>query len=102
MSDEVLHQRVTLIQRIETEKENEATIKVRNKVLLNEAKKLGKEAYEAEKTYIANEKLTLAEAKKGHNSMLPLPAEKCRQQAAKKAENVSKSLSGLSSLLIHR
>lgn len=94
MSDEVLRQRVTMIQRMENDKEQEATMKARNKLALQAAKKVSQEAYDAEKARIANEKLALAEAKKKAQleATVAKQAEKRRQQAAKKAQNVSNHL----------
>ncbi|KAF8431526.1 hypothetical protein L210DRAFT_3415850, partial [Boletus edulis BED1] len=90
MSDEVLRQRVTMIQHIENEKEQNAAMKAHNKLALQAAKKVSKEAYEAEKARIANEKLAIAEAKKKAQleATIARQAEKRRKQAAKKAQNV--------------
>ncbi|KAF8131089.1 hypothetical protein EV363DRAFT_1166042 [Boletus edulis] len=90
MSDEVLRQRVTMIQHIENEKEQDVAMKAHNKLALQAAKKISKEAYEAEKARIANEKLTIAEAKKKAQlkATIARQAEKRRKQAAKKAQNV--------------
>ncbi|KIN97963.1 hypothetical protein M404DRAFT_31780 [Pisolithus tinctorius Marx 270] len=76
-SDEASSHCIAVIERAEMEKQQEVTRKANNKVSLAEAKKHGKEAYETEKARIAQEKITIAEAKQ---------REKLQQAAAKQAE----------------
>lgn len=64
---------------METQKEAAANHKAAQQKALNEAKKNGKDAYEAEKAQIAQEKLAAAEAK---------TQEKLRVAAAKQAEKM--------------
>ncbi|KAG1722929.1 uncharacterized protein EDB91DRAFT_1255844 [Suillus paluster] len=54
--DQILHQRVTMIQKLETKKEADATHILEDRTALAEAKKRGKEAFEAEKARIARDK----------------------------------------------
>ncbi|KAI6015498.1 hypothetical protein BKA83DRAFT_4061063, partial [Pisolithus microcarpus] len=63
----------------ETQKQLEVARKANNKASLAEAKKQGKEAYEAERSRIVQENLAMAEAKKN---------EKLQQVVAKQAEKV--------------
>jgi hypothetical protein len=72
-----------MIQRTEAEKEAGAAQKAQDKIALAEAKKRGKDAYDAEKARIANEKIAMAEEKK--QEKLRLASQK---QAAKLAEKV--------------
>lgn len=65
------------IQKIEGRKAEEATRKATYKQALLDAKAKGREAYEAEKNRITQEKLAIAEEKR---------QEKLRQAAAKQAE----------------
>ncbi|KAG1846632.1 hypothetical protein F4604DRAFT_1688312 [Suillus subluteus] len=77
--NDILRQRVTQIKRAEIQKETAANHKAQQKKALEEAKKMGKGAFEAEKARISQEKLTAAEAK---------TQEKLRAVAAKQAEKV--------------
>ncbi|KAG1789811.1 uncharacterized protein HD556DRAFT_1311011 [Suillus plorans] len=79
MDDEILRQCVTMIKRAEADKEADAKSKAEQKATLAAVKKQGKEALEAEKAWIAHEKLALSEMKK---------QEKLRLAAAKQAEKV--------------
>ncbi|KIN96499.1 hypothetical protein M404DRAFT_33208 [Pisolithus tinctorius Marx 270] len=81
-SDKASSHRIAVIERAETEKQQEVTRKANNKVSLAEAKKCGKEAYETEKAWIAQEKITITEAKQ---------CEKLQQAAAKQAEKAQQA-----------
>jgi hypothetical protein len=76
-----------MIERAEADKAAIAAQKVHNKQTLAEARKRGKEAYEAEKTRIANDKVIAAEAKKQEKFRLA-----ALKQAAKQAEKIHQSM----------
>lgn len=63
LDDQILHQRATMVQRAEADKETGAAQKAQDKKSLADAKKIGKDAWEVEKTRIANNKVAAAEAK---------------------------------------
>ncbi|KAF8839059.1 hypothetical protein BDN67DRAFT_1012597 [Paxillus ammoniavirescens] len=90
INPEILCQHVIMIQKLESEKQEQANRKANYKKALEEAKKLGKEAHEAEKARIAQEKLELAEMKKQEKLQAAASkrAEKIRLTAAKKAKAV--------------
>lgn len=73
----MLHQRVSLIEKLEVEKTLEAERKATNRKALQDAKKLGKEALAAERARIAAADLEASEAKK---------RAKLQQQTERKAE----------------
>ncbi|KAG1847269.1 hypothetical protein C8R48DRAFT_779257 [Suillus tomentosus] len=77
--EQTLQNRVTMISKLDTEREAQAKGKANDRKALEEARKQGKDAYTAEKARIALEKLTITEAKK---------QEKLRITAAKQAEKV--------------
>jgi FKBP-type peptidyl-prolyl cis-trans isomerase len=67
VDESVLNQRIAMISRIEFKKHDDVIQKTANKLALQEAKKRSKEALEAERVRIAQEKINLAEAKKKKN-----------------------------------
>lgn len=77
--DDILRHRVNTIKKAESEKQAQASSKADQKKALAAAKILGKDAFEAEKARIAQEKLAIAEAK---------TQEKLRIAAAKQADKV--------------
>jgi hypothetical protein len=64
VDESVLNQRIAMISRIESKKHDDVIRKTANKLALQEAKKRSKEALEAERVRIVQEKINLAEAKK--------------------------------------
>ncbi|KAG2141058.1 hypothetical protein DEU56DRAFT_734574 [Suillus clintonianus] len=83
LDDHILQQRAAVIERAEADKEANAAQKAHDKQSLAEAKKKGKDAYEAEKTRIANDKVNAAEAKKQEKLRIA-----SLKQAAKQAEKI--------------
>ncbi|KAI6029294.1 hypothetical protein BKA83DRAFT_4047631, partial [Pisolithus microcarpus] len=77
-----LTHRLVVVEKAETQKQLEVAPKANNKASLAEAKKQGKEAYEAEQSRIVQENLAMAEAKKN---------EKLQQVVAKQAEKVQQA-----------
>ncbi|KAF9229097.1 hypothetical protein BS17DRAFT_762812 [Gyrodon lividus] len=77
--DDILCQCVSVIEKIEAQKQQEVTCKAMNKKALAEAKKQGKEAFDAERAQITQDNLTISETKK---------QEKLQQAAAKQVEEV--------------
>ncbi|KIK33063.1 hypothetical protein CY34DRAFT_27105 [Suillus luteus UH-Slu-Lm8-n1] len=85
--DQILHQRVAMIQKLENEKEADATCKLEDRTAL--AKKRGKEAFEAKKAHIARDKLAASEAK--NQEKLRLEAIKQTKKAQLAAEKKAKA-----------
>lgn len=77
--NQVLQQRFAMIQRSEADKQAQAARKAKDKQALAEAKKCGKDAFEAEKAHIASQKLADEDAKK--NEKLRLTAIKQTEKA---------------------
>ena len=71
-----------MVERAEVQKQQDATRKANNKASLAEAKKHGREAYEAEKDHIAQENMIIDEARK---------QERLQQVAAKQLEKAQKA-----------
>ena len=71
-----------MVEKAEVQKQQDATCKANNKASLAEAKKHGREAYEAEKAHIAQENMVINEARK---------QERLQQVAAKQLEKAQKA-----------
>jgi hypothetical protein len=78
-----------MIQKLENEKEADAMRKLEDRTALAEAKKRGKEAFEAEKARIARDKLAASEAK--NQEKLRLEAIKQAKKAQLAAEKKAKA-----------
>ncbi|KIO14402.1 hypothetical protein M404DRAFT_18570 [Pisolithus tinctorius Marx 270] len=78
-SDEAPFHCISMIEQAKTKKQQEASWKANNKVSLAEAKKHGREAFETEKSCITQENMAVTEAKK---------QEKLQQLVVKQAEKV--------------
>ncbi|KIK79291.1 hypothetical protein PAXRUDRAFT_71203, partial [Paxillus rubicundulus Ve08.2h10] len=87
--NDILRQRVSVIEKIEAQKQQEVTCKAVNKKALADAKKQGKEAFDAERARIAQDNLAISETKKQEKlqQAAAKQAEKVRLAAAKKARN---------------
>lgn len=83
-----------MIQKLENKKEADATRKLDDRNALAEAKKCGKEAFEAEKARITRDKVAAAEAKTQERLRLAAikQAEKARLAAEKKAKAVQRKV----------
>ncbi|KAG1732954.1 hypothetical protein EDB19DRAFT_1831114 [Suillus lakei] len=79
----ILHQRVTQIKQAEIQKETMTNHKAQQKKALEEAKKMGKDAFEAEKAQILQEKLAAAEAKT-QEKLRAVAAEQAKKSMASK------------------
>ncbi|KAG2351109.1 hypothetical protein BDR07DRAFT_1502581, partial [Suillus spraguei] len=90
--DQILHQWVAMIQKLENKKEADATCKLEDRTALAEAKKCGKEAFEAKKVRIARDKVAAAEAKSQEKLQLAAikQTEKAQLAAEKKAKAVQR------------
>lgn len=84
--EEAFSHRLSVVEKADTEKQQEAARKANNKISLAEAKKRGIEAYRTEKSRIAQENITIAEAKKQEKlqQAAVIQAEKAQQANAKK------------------
>ena len=71
-----------MVEKAEVQKQQDTTRKANNKASLAEAKKHGREAYEAEKARIAQENMVIDEARK---------QERLQQVAAKQLEKAQKA-----------
>ncbi|KAG1719168.1 uncharacterized protein EDB91DRAFT_1257863 [Suillus paluster] len=85
-SDQILHQCVAAVKKLEAERTVEATHNADNRKALADAKKHGKDAYEAEKAHIASLKLQEAEVKNQEKLRITTTkqAEKARIAAEKR------------------
>ncbi|KIO10550.1 hypothetical protein M404DRAFT_21461 [Pisolithus tinctorius Marx 270] len=85
-SEEEFSHHLSAIEKTDTEKQQEATCKANNKLSLADAKKCSKEAYEAEKTRITQENIAITEAKKQARlqEVVTSQVEKAWQAEAKK------------------
>ncbi|KIK16848.1 hypothetical protein PISMIDRAFT_25032 [Pisolithus microcarpus 441] len=92
---EALTHRLVVVEKAETQKQLEVAPKANNKASLAEAKKQGKEAYEAEQSRIVQENLAMAEAKKNEKlqQVVAKQAEKVQQANVKKASKKHKVIS---------
>ncbi|KIO00297.1 hypothetical protein M404DRAFT_29676 [Pisolithus tinctorius Marx 270] len=94
-SEEEFSHRLSAVEKPDAEKQQEAACKANNKLSLADAKKHGKEAYEAEKTRIAQENIAVAEAKKQARlqEVATSQIEKAQQAKAKKSSKKRKAAS---------
>lgn len=87
--------RLSVVEKVDTEKQQEAARKANNKISLAEAKKRGREAYRTEKSRIAQENITIAEAKKQEKlqQAAAIQVEKAQQANIKKLSKKRKATS---------
>ncbi|KAG2743404.1 hypothetical protein P692DRAFT_20821413 [Suillus brevipes Sb2] len=95
VDDQFLHQRAAMVQRAEADKEAGAAEKAQDRKALADAKKISKDAWEAEKTRIANKKVVAGDTKVQEKLRLASlkQVEKPRLAAEKKAKAAERKAS---------